>query len=98
MSKKEKIAEVAGQYPNLKEVWTALKEQGVVTIAYSTFCNVYREVFTDAPDTKPTSTVQPAEPAKQTVVSQAEPRTRKPIPAVTPPFKMATEAEVNKKW
>lgn len=80
--------------PNLQEMWSRLKEEGVITIGYSTFCCVYREVFPEEyaamrAGRKPAPVSPSAKPQK---------RTRKPLPAITG-FKMPTGSdEVDKAW
>jgi hypothetical protein len=97
-SQKEKIAEVAKECPNLQEMWSRLKEEGVVTIGYSTFCYVYREVFPDEYAAMRAGRKHGEKSTPEPPAAKPQKPARKPLPAITG-FKMPTGSdEVDKAW
>ncbi len=97
-SRKEKIAEMARECPNLQAMWSRLKDEGIITIGYSTFCHVYREVFPEEyaalkAGRKPCKKPEPESPA-----TKPQKRTRKPLPEISK-FTMPTGSDgVRDQW
>ncbi len=84
--------------PNLQEMWSRLKDEGVITIGYSTFCCVYREVFPDEYAAMRAGRKHGEKSAPEPPAANLQKRTRKPLPAITG-FKMPTGSdEVDKAW
>ncbi|UES42238.1 hypothetical protein [Roseibium aggregatum] len=69
------------------QLWKRLKGEGVVTIGYSTFCNVYREAFPQEyaamrSARKQDETAAPAQAQPQPQL-QPQPKARKPLPEIS---------------
>ncbi|PVB60387.1 hypothetical protein DCO57_17335 [Labrenzia sp. 011] len=78
------------------QLWTRLNKEGVVTIGYSTFCNVYREAFPEE-----TATMRSArKPDDKALPEPAKPqgKTRKPLPEISK-FTVPTGSDaVREQW
>lgn len=82
-SKKETIAATAKECPNLLQLWKRLKGEGVVTIGYSTFCNVYREAFPQEYAAMRSARKQDETAAPAQAQPQPQAKARKPLPEIS---------------
>ncbi|WP_103225587.1 hypothetical protein [Roseibium marinum] len=82
-SKKETIAVTAKECPNLLQLWKRLKGEGVVTIGYSTFCNVYREAFPQEYAAMRSARKQDETAAPAQAKPQPQAKARKPLPEIS---------------
>ncbi|WP_157140098.1 hypothetical protein [Roseibium aggregatum] len=65
------------------QLWTRLKAEGVVTIGYSTFCNVYREAFPEEYAAMRSARKQEETAAPAQVKPQPQTKARKPLPEIS---------------
>lgn len=88
------IKEIVDTSPSLRAAFSRILDAGLVTVKYDAFARTWKKVCA-ARAKKAEQTSQPQKNVGNTAPAQKE---RKPLPAVTPPFKMASGSEVDKAW